>query len=39
VLTPGQSGQAAAFVTIVLIVSIVPMLLYVRATKDEDMRS
>jgi ABC-type spermidine/putrescine transport system permease subunit I len=39
VLTPGQSGQAAAFVTIVLIVSIVPMLLYVRATRDEDLRS
>jgi ABC-type spermidine/putrescine transport system permease subunit I len=39
VLTPGQSGQAAAFVMIVLVVSIVPMLLYVRATRNEDMRS
>jgi ABC-type spermidine/putrescine transport system permease subunit I len=39
VLTPGQSGQAAAFVTIVLIVSIVPMLLYVRATRNEDIRA
>ncbi len=39
VLTPGQTGQAAAFVMIVLIVSIVPMLVYVRASREgEDMR-
>ncbi len=40
VLTPGQTGQAGAFVMIVLIVSIVPMLLYVRANREgEAMRS
>ena len=40
VLTPGQTGQAAAFVLIVLIVSIVPMLVYVRASREgEAMRS
>jgi ABC-type spermidine/putrescine transport system permease subunit I len=40
VLTPGQTGQAGAFVMIVLIVSIVPMLVYVRASREgEAMRS
>ncbi|MFI5959962.1 ABC transporter permease [Cryptosporangium sp. NPDC051539] len=40
VLAPGQTGQAAAFVLLVLIVSIVPMLLYVRSTRDtEGVRS
>ena len=29
VLTPGQTGQAGAFVLIILVVSIVPMILYV----------
>jgi ABC-type spermidine/putrescine transport system permease subunit I len=33
VLTPGQTGQAGAFVMLVLVVSIVPMLLYVRASR------
>ncbi|HEY4570603.1 MAG TPA: ABC transporter permease [Kribbella sp.] len=33
VLTPGQTGQAGAFVLLVLIVAIIPMLLYVRATR------
>ena len=30
VLTPGQTGQAGAFVLLVLLVSLVPMLYYVR---------
>jgi ABC-type spermidine/putrescine transport system permease subunit I len=33
VLTPGQTGQAGAFVMLVLLVSIVPMLIYVRANR------
>ncbi len=40
VLTPGQTGQAGAFVMIVLVVSIIPMLVYVRAGREgEAMRS
>ncbi|MBO0843997.1 MAG: ABC transporter permease [Nocardioides sp.] len=34
VLTPGQTGQAGAFVLIILVVSIVPMVLYVRSTRS-----
>ena len=34
VLTPGQAGQSAAFVMIVLIVSLVPMALYVYYTRQ-----
>jgi ABC-type spermidine/putrescine transport system permease subunit I len=33
VLTPGETGQAGAFVLIILIVSIIPMILYVRSTR------
>ena len=33
VLTPGQSGQAAAFVSLVLVASLLPMALYVYATR------
>jgi spermidine/putrescine transport system permease protein len=33
VLTPGQSGQAGAFVLLILLVSVVPMLVYVRSTR------
>jgi ABC-type spermidine/putrescine transport system permease subunit I len=33
VLTPGQTGQAGAFVLLILLVSIVPMVLYVRANR------
>jgi ABC-type spermidine/putrescine transport system permease subunit I len=40
VLTPGQTGQAAAFVMIVLVVSLVPMLVYVWVNRtSEDIRS
>jgi len=40
VLTPGQTGQAGAFVLLILLVSIVPMLLYVRSTRTgEDIAS
>ncbi len=40
VLTPGQTGQAAAFVMIVTVVSLVPMLLYVWVNRaSEDIRS
>jgi spermidine/putrescine transport system permease protein len=34
VLTPGETGQAGAFVLIILVVSIVPMLIYVRSTRS-----
>ncbi|MGL5810286.1 MAG: ABC transporter permease [Nocardioides sp.] len=36
VLTPGQTGQAAAFVLLVLVVSLGPMWLYVRVTRASD---
>jgi spermidine/putrescine transport system permease protein len=36
VLTPGQTGQAGAFVLLVLLVSLVPMLYYVRSVSRED---
>ncbi|QLQ09617.1 MAG: ABC transporter permease [Nocardioidaceae bacterium] len=36
VLTPGQTGQAAAFVLIVTVVSIVPMLAYVWVSRDRE---
>ena len=34
VLTPGQTGQAGAFVLLILLVSIVPMIIYVRSTRS-----
>jgi spermidine/putrescine transport system permease protein len=34
VLTPGQTGQAGAFILMILIVSVVPMVLYVRSTRS-----
>jgi spermidine/putrescine transport system permease protein len=34
VLTPGQTGQAGAFVLLVLLASILPMVVYVRATRN-----
>jgi len=34
VLTPGQTGQAGAFVVLILLVSIVPMVIYVRAGRS-----
>ena len=36
VLTPGQTGQAGAFVLLVLIVSLVPMFYYVRSVSRVD---
>ena len=36
VLTPGQTGQAGAFVLIVLVVSVIPMFIYVRSTRSGD---
>jgi ABC-type spermidine/putrescine transport system permease subunit I len=36
VLAPGQTGQAGAFVLLVLLASLIPMLLYVRSTRDTD---
>jgi spermidine/putrescine transport system permease protein len=39
VLTPGQTGQAGAFVLLVLVVALIPMLWYVRSTRDEGVRS
>jgi spermidine/putrescine transport system permease protein len=34
VLTPGQTGQAGAFVVLILLVSIIPMVIYVRAGRS-----
>jgi ABC-type spermidine/putrescine transport system permease subunit I len=39
VLTPGQTGQAGAFVLLVLVVALVPMLLYVRTARAEGLDS
>jgi len=39
VLTPGQTGQAGAFVLLVLVVALVPMLLYVRSARSEGLSS
>jgi len=39
VLTPGQTGQAGAFVLLVLVVSLVPMIWYVRSTRSEGLTS
>jgi spermidine/putrescine transport system permease protein len=39
VLTPGQTGQAGAFVLLVLVVSLVPMLWYVRSARSEGLAS
>jgi spermidine/putrescine transport system permease protein len=36
VQTPGQEGQAGAFVLLVLVVTLVPMLLYVRSVNASD---
>ena len=35
-LAPGQTGQAGAFVLLVLLVSLVPMLWYVRSSRNTD---
>ena len=34
VLTPGQTGQAGAFVLIILVVSVIPMFIYLRSTRS-----
>jgi spermidine/putrescine transport system permease protein len=40
VTTPGLTGQAATFVMLALLISLVPMLVYVRMSRDsEDVRS
>jgi spermidine/putrescine transport system permease protein len=40
ILTPGQTGQAAAFVLLVLLVALVPMAIYVRVSREgEGLRS
>jgi ABC-type spermidine/putrescine transport system permease subunit I len=39
VLTPGQTGQAGAFVLLVLVVSLVPMIWYVRSARSEGLAS
>jgi spermidine/putrescine transport system permease protein len=36
VLTPGQTGQAGAFVLLILLVSILPMVLYVRYSRSAE---
>ena len=38
-LAPGQTGQAGAFVLLVLVVSLLPMFWYLRSTHDEGARS
>ena len=35
---PGQVGQAGAFVLLVLVASLLPMLWYVRSTRDEGVK-
>jgi len=37
VLTPGQSGAAGAYVTIVFVIALVPMLYYLRSVSREDV--
>jgi spermidine/putrescine transport system permease protein len=39
VTTPGQTGQGGAFVLLVLVVSLVPMLFYVRSARNEGVAS
>lgn len=39
VLVPGQTGQAGAFVLLVLAVSLAPMLFYVRSARNEGLAS
>jgi ABC-type spermidine/putrescine transport system permease subunit I len=39
VLTPGQTGQGGAFVLLVLFASLLPMLWYVRSTRDDGVKS
>jgi len=39
VLTPGQTGQAGAFVLLVAVVALVPMLFYVRSARREGLAS
>jgi spermidine/putrescine transport system permease protein len=39
VLAPGQTGQAGAFVLLVLVVSLVPMLLYIRSVRSDGLAS
>jgi ABC-type spermidine/putrescine transport system permease subunit I len=39
VLVPGQTGQAGAFVLLVLLVSLAPMLFYVRSARREGLAS
>jgi ABC-type spermidine/putrescine transport system permease subunit I len=39
VLTPGQTGQAGAFVLLVVAVSLVPMLVYVRSARSDGLAS
>jgi spermidine/putrescine transport system permease protein len=36
VLTPGETGYAGAFVMLVLVVSLIPMLYYVRSVAAAD---
>jgi ABC-type spermidine/putrescine transport system permease subunit I len=36
VLTPGQTGEAGAFVLLVLFVAIIPMIIYVKVNGDAD---
>jgi ABC-type spermidine/putrescine transport system permease subunit I len=38
-LAPGQTGQAGAFVLLVLVVSLIPMFWYVRTSRDDGARS
>lgn len=39
VLTPGQTGAAGAFVLLVFLVSLVPMLFYIRISRNEHLSS
>ena len=37
VLTPGQTGAAGAYVTIVFVIALIPMIYYVRSVSREDV--
>jgi spermidine/putrescine transport system permease protein len=37
VLTPGQTGAAGAYVTLVFVLALIPMVYYVRSLSREDV--
>jgi ABC-type spermidine/putrescine transport system permease subunit I len=37
VLTPGRTGAAGAYVTIVFVIALIPMIYYIRSVSREDV--